>query len=84
MTSFGFSDCGAKGHVGIYTRMTSFEDWVTTAISNNATDENNDIDESKYIIFGQNFDQYRTNPKTLQAKFIDFFRKAFEKIFLKN
>ncbi|XP_078493462.1 uncharacterized protein LOC100175030 [Ciona intestinalis] len=35
VTSFGFVECGTPGHVGIYTPLISFEEWVRTTIENN-------------------------------------------------
>lgn len=28
ITSFGFEDCGQKGHVGIYTPVNNYEKWI--------------------------------------------------------
>ena len=34
VSSFGFSSCTRRGHVGIYTRMTQFEEWAKSTIQN--------------------------------------------------
>lgn len=54
VTSFGFSDCGKKGHVGIYARMTTFEEWAKKTI---AADEG---DYSYYYEDFHNLDSYRS------------------------
>lgn len=59
ITSFGFSDCGKRGHVGIYSRMTSFEDWVRKTVSNDVTEYGADdyvSSESTY----HNYDSFRS------------------------
>lgn len=56
VTSFGFSDCGNKGHVGIYARMTTFEQWAKDTI---AADEQKS-DTSPYYEDFHNLDQYRS------------------------
>ena len=32
VSSFGFSDCGTQGHLGIFTRMVTFENWIRDTI----------------------------------------------------
>ena len=56
VTAFGFSDCGKKGHVGIYARMTTFEEWAKETI---AADETKS-DVSPYYEDFHNLDQYRS------------------------
>jgi secreted trypsin-like serine protease len=56
VTSFGFSDCGKKGHVGIYARMTTFEQWAIDTI---AADESKS-DYSPYYEDFHNIDNYRS------------------------
>lgn len=62
ITSFGFSDCGQQGHVGIYARMISFEQWVTNTI--HAKDDSPKYTASKYGNGGYHYYQnYRTQHK---------------------
>jgi len=58
VTSFGFSDCGKKGHVGIYARMTEFEEWAKSTIKND--ESNRSPDYSPYYEDFHNLDLYKS------------------------
>jgi len=58
VTSFGFSDCGKRGHLGIYARMINFEDWVRRTIE---TSDGDDFDEYEPFYGGyQYYNQYKS------------------------
>ena len=52
VTSFGFSDCGKRGHLGIYARMKTFEHWVK------ATIERESAYEDEYEEYNGGFQYY--------------------------
>lgn len=58
VTSFGFSDCGKRGHLGIYARMTTFESWIQRTIDED--DKDNDYDDHEPFYGGyQYYSQYK-------------------------
>lgn len=57
VTSFGFSDCGKRGHLGIYARMKNFESWIRKTID---ADAEPDFDHEPFYGGYQYYSQYKT------------------------
>lgn len=57
VTSFGFSDCGKRGHLGIYARMINFEKWIRNTIE---ADEEPDFDHEPFYGGYQYYSQYKS------------------------
>lgn len=56
VTSFGFSDCGKRGHLGIYARMHTFEAWIRKTIDTDVED----VDHEPFYGGYQYYSQYKS------------------------
>lgn len=56
ITSFGFSDCGKRGHLGIYARMINFEAWVRKTIK----EDEEEIEHEPFYGGYQYYSQYKS------------------------